>query len=202
MKKTLTITSLILAIVGVSIAKTEIIFATDASSQNSSQSSSGDGEGYDANKDKTTSSSKSGGNSSTSSGSASNSLSATCGLAGQSGNPLCESPKDSQSLLTMVISYLMYTAAVASLVFIIIGGIKYATSSGNPNSVSQAKKTILGAIFGLVIALLSLFVVSVVDKLVKEGAGQEASSSSSDSGSSSSISVSSVGPSSSIPAQN
>ncbi len=48
----------------------------------------------------------------------------------------------------------MVAGAVAVL-FIILGGIKYSTSQGNPNDTQKAKETIIYALVGLVIVMLS-----------------------------------------------
>lgn len=46
--------------------------------------------------------------------------------------------------------------------FIIIGGFRYITSAGNEEVAGEAKKTILNAIIGLVIAILSYVIIAVI----------------------------------------
>lgn len=49
-----------------------------------------------------------------------------------------------------------------SVLFIAIGGFKYATSGGNPDGLKQAKGTITYAIIGLVVALFANVVIGFV----------------------------------------
>ena len=48
------------------------------------------------------------------------------------------------------------------MLFIAIGGFKYATSGGNPDGLKQAKGTITYAIIGLVVALFANVVIGFV----------------------------------------
>jgi len=58
-------------------------------------------------------------------------------------------------IVPMVINTLLTLVGVVSVVMLIIGGIRYIISSGDQNAVTTAKNTILYAIIGLIIALLS-----------------------------------------------
>lgn len=53
-------------------------------------------------------------------------------------------------------------AGIIALIFIILSGIKMVTSGGDPKAVDAAKKTLTFAIIGLVIVLLSFFIVSII----------------------------------------
>jgi hypothetical protein len=55
-----------------------------------------------------------------------------------------------------------FITGVASVVIIIIGGIKYATSNGDSNSVNSAKNTILYAAVGLVISIAAQSIILFV----------------------------------------
>lgn len=48
-----------------------------------------------------------------------------------------------------------------SMIFIIVGGLKYATSAGDPNQTNAAKNTILYAIIGLIFSLLAFTIVQM-----------------------------------------
>ena len=61
-------------------------------------------------------------------------------------------------ITTTVIS----AAGVAAVLFIIIGGIQILTAYGSDEKLSKGKKTITFAIVGLVIAILSYAIVSVI----------------------------------------
>lgn len=58
---------------------------------------------------------------------------------------------------------------IISVIFIIIGGVKYITSSGDANNITSAKNTIMYAIVGLiVVALAQVIVKFVMNKVTEE----------------------------------
>jgi len=57
------------------------------------------------------------------------------------------------------INVFSWVVGVAAVIMIIIGGLKYITSSGDSNNITSAKNTILYAIIGLVIVALAQFIV-------------------------------------------
>jgi len=61
-----------------------------------------------------------------------------------------------------IINWVLIAVGILCVVFIIIGGIRYITSSGDPEKVKSAKNTILYALIGLVIAILANVIVQVV----------------------------------------
>ena len=68
-----------------------------------------------------------------------------------------------ETLVTTGLKWLMYGIGIISVVMIIIGGIRYATSGGNAEKVKSAKNTILYAVVGLAVALLALAIVNFVN---------------------------------------
>lgn len=70
------------------------------------------------------------------------------------------------SLLTVVVRFLIVVAGILSLIFVIIGGIKLVTSGGDPKNLESARSTITYAIIGVVVALLSFMLVSLVQRFV------------------------------------
>jgi FtsH-binding integral membrane protein len=50
---------------------------------------------------------------------------------------------------------ILFIAGALAVVFIIVGGIQYATAAGNPQRAAKARSTLLFAVIGLVIALLA-----------------------------------------------
>jgi len=58
-------------------------------------------------------------------------------------------------VLTRAIEFLSVIVAIASVIVIIVAGLKYVTSGSNPQDVSKAREMILYAIVGLVIAGLA-----------------------------------------------
>jgi quinol-cytochrome oxidoreductase complex cytochrome b subunit len=73
----------------------------------------------------------------------------------------------SAATLSDVLSFVYGIVGVLAVVFIIVGGLRYAASGGNAASVTQAKNTITYAILGLILAILAYaitqFVVQVID---------------------------------------
>lgn len=64
--------------------------------------------------------------------------------------------------LGIVINIFSVVVGVAAVIMIIIGGLRYITSSGDSASVNSAKNTILYAIIGLVIVALAQVIVRFV----------------------------------------
>ena len=79
------------------------------------------------------------------------------------------------SILTVVINTMIYITSIIAVIMIIIGGIKYITSSGDANGITSAKNTILYSVIGLVIAIMSFAIVNFV--LDRFGASSGGSSS-------------------------
>jgi len=61
-----------------------------------------------------------------------------------------------------IINTVIYAVGIIAVVMVIIGGINYALSQGDPGKVKKAKDTILYGIVGLVISLLAFAIVSFV----------------------------------------
>lgn len=61
-----------------------------------------------------------------------------------------------------VVGWLLFAVGAISVIMLIWGGIKYATSSGDSNKVTAAKNTVLYSIIGLAIAVLSYAIVQLV----------------------------------------
>ncbi len=54
--------------------------------------------------------------------------------------------------------------AIIAVVMIVIGGVSYATSQGDPGKVAKGKNTIMYGVIGMVIALLAFAIVNFVFK--------------------------------------
>ena len=61
-----------------------------------------------------------------------------------------------------VVEILLRIATLVSLGYVIYGGFRYITSQGEPDSTKSARQTIMNALIGLVIALLSTAIVAFV----------------------------------------
>ena len=63
---------------------------------------------------------------------------------------------------TNIINALLFVIGLASVVMLIVGGVKYTLSAGDQKAVTDAKNTILYAIVGLAIAFLAYAIVNWV----------------------------------------
>lgn len=69
-------------------------------------------------------------------------------------------------IITKIVRLLSLVIGIAAVIVIIIGGIRYVTSSGDPNNTTGAKNTILFAIVGLLVALLAqAIIIFVISKI-------------------------------------
>lgn len=63
---------------------------------------------------------------------------------------------------TDIVNVLTFIAVITATIFLLIGGIRFTTSSGNPANISGARNQITYAIMGLVIAILARLIVGFV----------------------------------------
>lgn len=70
-------------------------------------------------------------------------------------------------LLGNIISLALFAAGALALIFVLIGGFQYIVSAGNPQNISQAKRTITYAIIGLAIVIMALIIVNFVRGIFK-----------------------------------
>ncbi len=73
-----------------------------------------------------------------------------------------EADNDIKGIVTEIVDILLYVVGVVSVIMIIIGGLRYITSSGDSSNVTAAKNTILYAIVGLVIVIFAKAIVAFV----------------------------------------
>lgn len=74
-------------------------------------------------------------------------------------------------IVNTIINVILAIVGVIAVVMIIIGGIQYSTSAGDPGKVKKAKDTILYGVIGLVIALLAFAIVNFVLTSIFDGSG-------------------------------
>jgi magnesium-transporting ATPase (P-type) len=69
-------------------------------------------------------------------------------------------------IITWIVGFLVVVGVVASLIFMLIGAIKWITSGGDAEKLSNARKTVMFAIIGLIVMLLSLVIMNVIEGLL------------------------------------
>ena len=67
---------------------------------------------------------------------------------------------------------ILYIVGVIAVIVLIIGGIRYLISGGDSKKVTDAKNTVLYAIIGLIIALLSFAIVNFVISALPSGSSR------------------------------
>jgi|SRR3989344_3472680 len=70
------------------------------------------------------------------------------------------------SIVSFVFNLLIIVALLISLIFLIYGGIKWITSGGDKAAVESARNTVVAAIVGLVIVLLTWVIINFVLQLL------------------------------------
>lgn len=65
-------------------------------------------------------------------------------------------------IFVKIMRLMIMISGVISVIMVVIGGIKYVTSNGDPKGAQSAKNTILYAIIGLVLTLLAATIVAFV----------------------------------------
>jgi hypothetical protein len=73
---------------------------------------------------------------------------------------------DASSLAVKIIKILLYFAAIVAVIMMIIGGYYVMTAQGNATQAANGRKTLTNAIVGLVIIILSYFIIQVVINFV------------------------------------
>ena len=77
-------------------------------------------------------------------------------------------------IIVNIVMWMMSIIVLLALGFIVFGAIRYVTSAGNEKQVEDAKKIVLYAIIGLVIAILAIVIIQLVATTVETG-GMEVS---------------------------
>jgi hypothetical protein len=76
--------------------------------------------------------------------------------------PIAETNTKVNNTITLVINIFSIVVGIVAVIMIVLGGLKYITSSGDANNITSAKNTILYAIVGLVVVALAQFIVRFV----------------------------------------
>ena len=76
----------------------------------------------------------------------------------------CNVKQDNTLMPTIkkIIDVIISVLGIAAVVVIVLGGVQYTTSAGDPARVKRAKDTILYGVIGLVVALLAWAIVNFV----------------------------------------
>ena len=89
---------------------------------------------------------------------------------GGADNSVCKAQGSDKasSMIQIVINILLYVLGIIAVIMIIVGGIRYTTSSGDSGSLKTARDTIIYSVVGLVVAILAYAIVNlVIERFVK-----------------------------------
>jgi hypothetical protein len=78
------------------------------------------------------------------------------------GQQNCSDKTSLTGVVKKVISILSIVVGVTAVIFVIVGGFKFITSSGDASKAASARNTIIYAIVGLIVAILAQVIVSYV----------------------------------------
>lgn len=88
--------------------------------------------------------------------------SAVCKDKGRSGNPI----SGNGSLLVNIARIVAYVGGIAAIIMIIISGIRYILSGGDPGKISSAKDTLVNSLIGIAVIVLGTTLIVYVVKMV------------------------------------
>jgi hypothetical protein len=78
------------------------------------------------------------------------------------GSVAINSLQDSLGLITNIIRIILYLSGALGIIFLIVGGIYYVLSAGDPSRIKRAKEILVNVITGLVIILVAYAVVTYI----------------------------------------
>lgn len=71
-------------------------------------------------------------------------------------------PPTNPDRLEIIVNFIFGLAGALALLFVVIGGLRYIISQGDPSNAAQAKNTIIYALVGLVITVTAYAIVRFV----------------------------------------
>lgn len=78
------------------------------------------------------------------------------------------SVKKADTVIVTVLDSIIGILGLVAVIFVVVGGVKYMTSAGDPGKVESAKKTIIYALIGLIVCALAFAIVNFVANAVNK----------------------------------
>ena len=85
---------------------------------------------------------------------------AECGV--KCANPSPDNTPGLTDTIKLIINMIIFAVGLVAVVMVILGGVQYSTSQGDPGKVKKAKDTIMYGIIGMVVAILAFAIVNFV----------------------------------------
>lgn len=76
--------------------------------------------------------------------------------------PVFKSLSDTWLVVAAIIEMLLRIAGIGAVIMIIIGGINYSTSMGDPDATTKAKNTIIYSLVGLIVAITAAIIITFI----------------------------------------
>ena len=89
------------------------------------------------------------------------------GIGAAQGDGAANKIGNGDDIVRTIVNLMLWLIGILSVIMLIFGGIKYATSGGDSNKVTSAKNTIMYAIIGLVVAIFAWAIVNWVVDTIK-----------------------------------
>lgn len=80
----------------------------------------------------------------------------------ENGTPQIDNINDVWKIAAAILEIIVYIGGIAAVFFVIYGGIQFITSQGLPDKIAQARSTVINALAGLIIAILSVALVRFI----------------------------------------
>ena len=78
----------------------------------------------------------------------------------------CDSTSSPVTLIIQVLNIMLGVAFMIAVLFLVIGGFRYIFSAGNEETAEKGRKTVINALIGIAIIILSFVIVQIVNKTV------------------------------------
>lgn len=83
----------------------------------------------------------------------------------------CADMDTASTIINNIIDWVIGVSGTVAAIFVVVGGVGYMTSRGDPSKLQKAKTTILYALIGLVVVALSKLIFTFVFKIIDDNSG-------------------------------
>lgn len=85
------------------------------------------------------------------------------------GDPQIDNINDVWNIAAAILEIVLYIAGVAAVIFMVIGGIRYITSQGQPDQTKRARQSLIYAVVGLVVSMIARAVIQLIFNAFNDG---------------------------------
>ena len=95
----------------------------------------------------------------------------TTGLQSLFGTGGLNNSQSLSDLIVNIVRIMLMFAGIVAVAFVVIGGYQYVTSAGNEETAEKGRKTVVNAIIGIILIVLSYVIINVIANLVSTNSG-------------------------------